>query len=222
MTNKRHDEDYYASERDEMVVMQIARRGVVDERVLEAMRTIPRHCFVDPEYRHLAYSDGPLPIGRGQTISQPYIVGLMSELLELQGDEIVLEVGTGSGYQAAVLSLLARQVHTIERHADLARYAARILADLKLDNVRVHTGDGSVGLAEFAPYTAITVTAAAPHAPRVLLEQLCDGGRLVVPVGSRSGGQILERWRRNGARFDYENIIPVAFVPLVGEEGWRE
>jgi protein-L-isoaspartate(D-aspartate) O-methyltransferase len=153
-------------------------------------------------------------LAAAKTISQPHIVGLMSELLGTAGRRDRVEAGTGSGYQAAVLSLLARQVHTIERHADLARYAARILADLKLDNVRVHTGDGSVGLAEFAPYTAITVTAAAPHAPRVLLEQLCDGGRLVVPVGSRSGGQILERWRRNGARFDYENIIPVAFVPV--------
>ena len=215
------EDGLYASEREQMVVTQIARRGVRDARVLEAMRTVPRHYFVSPEYRYLAYTDGPLPIGNGQTISQPYIVALMSELLELRGDEKVLEVGTGSGYQAAVLAHLAHEVHTIERYANLARFAAGILADLGLTNVTTHIGDGSKGLEEQAPYAGIIVTAAAPIIPRPLLEQLEDGGRLVIPVGSR-GGQVLERWVRQGERYDYESIIPVAFVPLVGEQGWKD
>jgi protein-L-isoaspartate(D-aspartate) O-methyltransferase len=215
------EDELYASERENMVENQIVRRGVRDVRVLEAMRSVPRHAFVAPEYRYLAYADGPLPIGNGQTISQPYIVALMSELLELKGEEKVLEVGTGSGYQAAVLAHLARDVHTIERYANLARYAEGILDDLGLKNVSVHTGDGSKGLPEHAPYAGIIVTAAAPNIPRPLLDQLEDGGRLVIPVGSR-GGQVLERWVRQGERYDYESIIPVAFVPLVGEQGWKD
>jgi protein-L-isoaspartate(D-aspartate) O-methyltransferase len=215
------EDGMYASEREQMVESQIARRGVRDPRVLEAMRMVPRHCFVTPEYRYLAYTDGPLPIGNGQTISQPYIVALMSELLALRGDEKVLEVGTGSGYQAAVLAHLAREVHTIERYPNLARYAAGIFDDLGLKNIQVHTGDGSKGLEEHAPFAGIIVTAAAPNIPRPLLDQLEDGGRLVIPVGSR-GGQVLERWVRQGERFDYESIIPVAFVPLVGEQGWKD
>lgn len=211
----------YASEREYMVESQIVRRGVRDMRVLEAMRDVPRHVFVAPEYRYLAYTDGPLPIGNGQTISQPYIVALMSELLALRGDEKVLEVGTGSGYQAAILAHLAGEVHSIERYANLAQYAAGILQDLRLENVQVHTGDGSKGLPEHAPYAGIIVTAAAPNIPRPLLDQLEDGGRLVIPVGSR-GGQVLERWVRHGERYDYESIIPVAFVPLVGEQGWKD
>lgn len=210
----------YAAERETMVQMQIKRRGVSSARVLEAMRAVPRHIFVDEVYVDLAYEDSPLPIGMGQTISQPYIVALMSELLELRGVEKVLEVGTGSGYQAAVLAYLARQVHTIERHADLARYAARLLADLELANVQVHTGDGSLGLPEESPFDAIMVTAAAPRTPRPLLDQLADGGRLVIPVGERSGGQYLERWRRRQDVFTHENILPVTFVPLIGKEGW--
>ena len=220
------NEAEFSHERERMVRTQIAGRGVCDERVLEAMRSVPRHCFVDPEYHYLAYTDGPLPIGQGQTISQPYIVALMSELLELLGGEKVLEVGTGSGYQAAVLAHLAGEVHTIERHAGLAKHAARILADLGLANVHVHTGDGTLGLPDLAPFAGIIVTAAAPHVPRALFDQLMDGGRLVIPVGGR-GGQFLERWRRNkggtGAEeFRQEDIIPVAFVPLIGEQGWKD
>jgi protein-L-isoaspartate(D-aspartate) O-methyltransferase len=214
------DDTFLAAERAAMVNDQIARRGVHDPRVLEAMRLTPRHCFIPPEYRHLAYTDGPLPIGSGQTISQPYIVALMSELLQLKGDEKALEVGTGSGYQAAILAHLAGEVHTIERHANLARYAARILEDLQLHQVHVHVGDGSLGLPEFAPYAAIIVTAAAPRVPQALLEQLEPGGRLVIPVGSR-GSQFLERWLRRQQDFECETIIPVAFVPLVGEQGWK-
>ena len=215
------NEESFASERILMVETQIASRGVWDPRVLEAMRTVPRHVFVEPEYRYLAYTDGPLPIGSGQTISQPYIVALMSELLELTGNEKVLEVGTGSGYQAAVLAHLAQEVHTIERHASLARYAAKILADLGLHNVTVHTGDGTLGLPEQALFAGVIVTAAAPHVPKPLLDQLEQDGRLVIPVGGH-GGQSLERWRRRGEAFDCEGVIPVAFVPLIGEHGWKD
>ncbi len=208
-------------DRADMVENQIVSRGVHAPQVLEAMRTIPRHLFVLPDHLDLAYSDGPLPIGYGQTISQPYIVALMSELLELRGDENVLEVGCGSGYQAAILSLLARQVHTIERHAELAHSAQKTLSQLKLQNIQVHTGDGSLGLAEFAPFDGIIVTAAAPNIPQTLLDQLSDGGRLVIPVGGR-GDQYLERWRRLGSDFKQETILPVAFVPLIGKLGWDE
>ena len=213
-------DDIFASQRQQMVDNQIARRHIRDPRLLEAMRSIPRHEFVPHEHRHLAYTDGPLPIGLGQTISQPYIVALMTQLLNLQGAENVLEVGTGSGYQAAILAYMARQVHTIERHPELARRAAEILAELGLVNVQVHTGDGSLGLPEFAPYEAIIVTAAAPDTPRPLLEQLADGGRLVLPVGEH-GGQYLERWTRQEAHYEKEAIVPVAFVPLIGELGWK-
>jgi protein-L-isoaspartate(D-aspartate) O-methyltransferase len=215
------DEAPYASERRQMVDTQIARRGIRDKRVLEALRTVPRHLFVAREYRHLAYTDGPLPIGSGQTISQPYIVALMTDLLHLKGEERVLEIGTGSGYQAAILGVIARQVHTIERHAALARRAAEILEELGLDNVHVHTGDGTLGLPEQAPFDAIIVTAAAPHTPQALLGQLADGGRLVIPVGSL-GAQFLECWTRAGEDCKSEEIIPVAFVPLIGEQGWDE
>ena len=169
----------------------------------------------------MAYSDGPLPIGKGQTISQPYIVALMTQLLELKGNEKVLEVGTGSGYQAAVLAYLAREVHTIERHKELARGAEGKLADLGLTNVHVHVGDGSLGLKEFAPYDGILVTAAAPSLPAVLKEQLEIGGCIIIPVGGR-GGQFLECWTRTEQDFDCRNVIPVAFVPLLGRYGWDE
>jgi protein-L-isoaspartate(D-aspartate) O-methyltransferase len=169
----------------------------------------------------MAYSDGPLPIGDGQTISQPYIVALMSEQLALQGDENVLEVGTGTGYQAAVLGCLARQVHTIERHAGLAERARQVLAELGMENVRVHTGDGSLGLPDLAPFQAILVAAAAPKVPQPLLDQLVDGGRLVLPVGGQFR-QSLERWQKKSGRFQHETILPVAFVPLRGEHGWGQ
>jgi protein-L-isoaspartate(D-aspartate) O-methyltransferase len=219
-------EAFFAVERQRMVDEQIAGRGLLEARLLHAMRVIPRHCFIPKENRHLAYSDGPLPIGYGQTISQPYIVALMTLLLDLDGSETILEVGTGSGYQAAVLAHLAHQVHTIERHAQLAAQASRTLQELDLKNIVVHVGDGSLGLAEFAPYQAILVTAAAPSAPRALLEQLDDGGRLVLPVGGRNN-QNLERWRRRSgaapdSEFEQENLIPVAFVPLRGQFGWQD
>jgi len=215
------DEAIFNQERQRMVQEQLVRRDIRDKRLVEAMRRVPRHCFVPPEYRSMAYSDGPLPIGHGQTISQPYIVALMTQSLLLKGDENVLEVGTGSGYQAAVLAQLARQVHTIERHAELAESASGIFRSLGLDNIHVHIGDGSLGLPDYAPFQAILVTAAAPEAPQPLFEQLDQGGRLVLPVGGR-GTQYLERWQRRGASFEQDVGVPVAFVPLRGQYGWKE
>jgi protein-L-isoaspartate(D-aspartate) O-methyltransferase len=215
------DEAYYANLRNLMVDDQIISRGVYDEHLLDALRRVPRHWFVPEEYAQIAYSDGPLPIGRGQTISQPYIVALMTELLELQGEENVLEVGTGSGYQAALLASLARQVHTIERHTSLAENAEKVLLRLGLTNVTVHMGDGSLGLLKYAPFQAILVTAAAPRVPQPLFDQLDEGGRLVLPEGG-AGGQVLDRWRKQDGEFEQEHIAPVAFVPLRGQHGWKE
>lgn len=214
-------EEEFQAERLRMVVDQIARRGVKDQRVLDAMRRVPRHEFVPSDQRHLAYIDAPLPIGDRQTISQPYIVALMTELLELRGDETVLEVGTGSGYQAAILSLLAEQVYTIERIGKLADEARQRLKRLEYGNVIVKLSDGTVGLPEFAPYEGILVTAAAPRVPPPLEKQLAEGGRLLLPVGGRMG-QVLERWRYEGDRMVSERVTPVAFVPLIGEHAWPE
>jgi protein-L-isoaspartate(D-aspartate) O-methyltransferase len=211
--------DEHFDDRRRMVDEQMRGRDIRAPRVLDAMLRVPRHCFVPEPERHLAYDDAPLPIGHRQTISQPYIVALMSQLLELSGDETVLEIGTGSGYQAAVLACLASQVYTIERVPALAASARETLAQLGFDNVKVVQGDGTQGLPEHAPYLAIVVTAASPGVPDPLKRQLAEGGRLVLPVGGR-GGQMLERWRRSGNRLDREQIAPVAFVPLIGEHGW--
>jgi protein-L-isoaspartate(D-aspartate) O-methyltransferase len=215
------EESSYTSKRNRMVEDQIYERGIRDQRVLAALRSVPRHLFVPQRERYLAYTDGPLVIGHNQTISQPYIVALMTEELDLKGDEVVLEVGTGSGYQAAILGLVAREIHTIERHAELAKGAQGVLAEIGLANVHIHIGDGSAGLPAYAPYQAIIVTAAAPSVPQPLLDQLADGGRLVLPVGSL-GGQALERWVRRGDQFSHRIISAVAFVPLRGEYGWAE
>jgi protein-L-isoaspartate(D-aspartate) O-methyltransferase len=215
------DEFSFTSQRNRMVEEQIYSRDIRDPRLLDAMRRTPRHLFIPPRDRHLAYTDGPLLIGHNQTISQPYIVALMTELLGLEGDEIVLEVGTGSGYQAAILGSLAREVHTIERHAELAERAQGVLGALSMANVHVHIGDGSAGLPEYSPYQGILVTAAAPSVPQPLLDQLADDGRLVLPVGSL-GGQVLERWVRRGTQFDHQVITAVAFVPLRGKHGWEQ
>ena len=211
----------YQKEREQMVETQLLRRGIKDKRVLDAMRQVPRHLFMPEDMRGLAYCDGPLPIGHGQTISQPYIVALMTELLELHGQEKVLEIGTGSGYQAAILSRLAREVYTIERHAALAQQAEKVLAQLGYDNVMIIVSDGTLGWPEHAPYEAIIVTAAAPDVPQPLLDQLADGGRLVAPVGSR-WSQSLVKVKRQGDLLTRERLTPVAFVPLVGKHGWRE
>ncbi|MFC2026272.1 protein-L-isoaspartate(D-aspartate) O-methyltransferase [Chloroflexota bacterium] len=215
------DTENFDTEREYMVESQLLSRDIKNLDVLDAMQSVPRHAFVDQEYHRMAYTDGPLPIGLGQTISQPYIVALMTQLLELKGDEVVLEVGTGSGYQAAILAFLAGEVHTIERHPELAQRAKKVIEQLGLENVHIHVGDGTLGLKEFAPYSAIIVTAAAPHAPQAVLDQLDEGGYLVIPVGSR-GGQFLEKWCRKDDDFIRENIIPVAFVPLIGKQGWGE
>jgi protein-L-isoaspartate(D-aspartate) O-methyltransferase len=213
--------DAYWQLRERMVDEQLCGRDIVDRRVLEAMRAVPRHRFVPEEAAELAYLDAPLPIGYRQTISQPYIVALMSQLLRLRGDETVLEVGTGSGYQAAVLGRLARRVYTVERIPELAESARRALAGLGLDNVEVCVADGSAGLPEAAPFDGILVAAAAPKAPRPLLDQLAEGGRLIVPVGTIDG-QILEQWTRRGDDFSCDRSAAVCFVPLLGSHGWEQ
>lgn len=210
--------DYQAA-RKRMVDGQITIRGITSPRVLEAFLEVPRHLFVSKNQQVHAYQDSPLPIGLGQTISQPYVAAYMTDLLQLTGAERVLEIGTGSGYQAAILGNLADEVHTIERHPFLADNAAQLLQSLGYDNVTVHKGDGTQGLPGFAPYQAIIVTAAAPDVPPPLLEQLGEGGRLVMPVGSR-GGQVLLLYKREGNAFHREDLAPVAFVPLIGEHGW--
>jgi protein-L-isoaspartate(D-aspartate) O-methyltransferase len=205
----------------QMVNEQIARRGLQDERLLEAFRRVPRHLFVPPPYRHLAYADSPLPIGYGQTISQPYIVALMLSVLHLRGHEKVLEIGTGSGYQAALLACLAQEVHTVEYIPELAEEAAQRLKALGFENVFCHVGDGSLGWPPAAPYHGIVVAAAAPQVPQPLLEQLAEGGRLVIPVGNRKY-QDLQVWERHGEQVESESFLPVAFVPLRGTFGWQE
>jgi protein-L-isoaspartate(D-aspartate) O-methyltransferase len=212
--------DPYRQARLDMVEFQIARRGIVDERILDAMRAIPRHLFVPMDYQKQSYDDHPLPIGSEQTISQPYIVAYMTNVLDLQGDEKVLEVGTGSGYQAAILSRLVKQVHTIERIQALAENAGRKFAELGMKNIHVHTGDGSMGWPDEAPYQAILVTAAAPAAPPALLEQLDLGGRMIIPVGERYQ-QILELWQKTSDGLRSQTILPVVFVPLKGQQGWE-
>ncbi len=212
--------DAYESDRMDMVRRQIAGRGLRDARLLAAFESVPRHLFVPEEYRQHAYADGPLPIGYGQTISQPYIVAFMTHLLDLTGRERVLEVGTGSGYQAAILSHLAAEIHTTEMIPELFAQAEKILSELGCANVHCHLADGSLGWTEAAPYDGILVTAAAPSAPQTLLSQLAEGGRLVLPVGDR-GYQELEIWRKENGEFKYRPSLGVAFVPLRGEYGWK-
>lgn len=212
--------DPFQTLRDEMVEKQLRERGIHDQRVLDAMRRVPRHMFVASELQHLAYRDCPLPIGENQTISQPYIVALMTELLHLTGTERVLEVGMGSGYQTAILCELAAQVYTLERVPRLAEHGAAALARLGYENVEVHVGDGSQGLPDMAPFDAILVAAAAPALPGPLRSQLSEhGGRMVLPVGDDKR-QYLEVVVRQGNRWEIERTIPVRFVPLVGRYGF--
>lgn len=205
---------------EQMIEKQMIQRGIIEPRLLDAIRAVPRHLFVADEYRALAYSDCPLPIGYGQTISQPYIVALMISELHLTGTEKVLEVGTGCGYQTAVLAHLASEITTIEIIPDLLVKAERTIQSLQLENVRLFQGDGSLGWIMNAPYDAILVSAAAPKIPQPLLEQLAEGGKLIIPIGTRSYQQ-LEIWTRNGANFSMELNIPVSFVPLRGKHGWQ-
>lgn len=212
-------ENNFVAERRRMVAEQLRPRGIRDPRVLAAFEAIPRHLFVPQESWPWAYSDAPQPIGYEQTISQPYIVAYMTEALRLAGPERVLEVGAGSGYQAAILARLAAEVHTVEIIPELAQRAAQVLSALGLTNVRVHQGDGSQGWQESAPYDAILVAAAAPRVPQPLLDQLSAHGRLILPVGRR-GEQQLECWRREGDVFEQDDLLRVAFVLLRGRHGW--
>lgn len=210
----------YAAQRQQMVTEQLEARGISDARVLEAMRRVPRERFVPPPMRAKAYADGALPIGNNQTISQPFVVALMTQLLRLQGTETVLEIGTGSGYQAAILCELAAQVHSLERHPALSQSAAAVLGEYA--NITLHVGDGTHGLRQFAPYHAIIVTAAAPSLPGPLRTQLHpNGGRMVVPVGN-SKSQRIQRLTRQGDRWRIEKSIAVRFVPLIGRYGFQQ
>jgi protein-L-isoaspartate(D-aspartate) O-methyltransferase len=232
------DETDFAHLRHRMVEDQLRSRGLTDERVLAAMESVPRHLFVRPGERYAAYDDAPLPIGLGQTISQPYIVACMTGLLRLEPTHRVLEVGTGSGYQAAVLATLASEVWTIERHAELAHQAEERLLELGYANVRVIGGDGTLGFPEAAPYDAIIVTAAAPHVPEALRAQLAAGGRMVIPVaaGFAEDLKLVERLADEPAaprddqapatsaqpRFRDTSILGCSFVPLIGEQGYQK
>ncbi len=203
-----------------MVEQQIAKRGIKDPATLKSMRTVPRHLFVPDHLRESAYEDRPLPIAAGQTISQPYIVGLMTEAAELKSDIDVLEIGTGSGYAAAVLSRIVKEVYTVERIPELAEKAEAAFKEAGYDNIHVKVANGTLGWPEHGPYDAILVTAGAPTAPESLIDQLKIGGRLVIPVGD-SVSQQLVRYRKNvDGSLDQEILEYVRFVPLIGEEGW--
>jgi protein-L-isoaspartate(D-aspartate) O-methyltransferase len=203
-----------------MVESQLRTRGIRDERVLTAMFHVPRHEFVSEEHRDQVYEDHPIPIGEGQTLSQPYIVAIMLQALALDPSDVVLEVGTGSGYQTALLSELTREVYSVERHASLAHAAEATLARLGYTNVKVLLGDGSHGLAERAPFDAIVVSAAAPQIPPPLFEQLREGGRMVVPVGPPHA-QELQLVRKQAGQPVVANLEGCRFVPLIGSEGYR-
>ena len=207
--------------RELMVEQQLKSRGITDQRVLNAMESVPRHLFVDEDLQDRVYDDCALPIGEGQTISQPYMVAVMTELLELKGDEKVLEIGTGSGYQGAVLSLLAAEVFTVERIETIALKTQERFRRLKYTNIHVVVGDGTLGLPEQAPFDGIIVTAAAPRIPDTYVKQLKVGGRLVIPVGSRFS-QLLYQVRKTSSGITTSASTPCVFVPLIGKYGWDE
>ncbi|MBD3640671.1 MAG: protein-L-isoaspartate(D-aspartate) O-methyltransferase [Marinobacter sp.] len=214
-------EERFTSRRESMVDYQIISRGIDDPLVVEAMRRVHREAFVPDSLRDAAYEDGPLPIGAGQTISQPYIVALMTDALELRGGERVLDIGTGSGYAAAVLACIAAEVFSIERIPELAEQARKNLAAEGFDSVRVLCGDGTLGWPEEAPFDGIAVAAGAPDVPQALKHQLAVGGHLVIPVGSEHISQSLMRVTRVSEEdFRTENLGGVRFVPLLGEQGW--
>jgi protein-L-isoaspartate(D-aspartate) O-methyltransferase len=212
----------FTLQRERMVRDLIAARGVRDERVLEAMRRIPRHLFVRETLRNQAYGDHALPIGAHQTISQPYIVARMTELLELRPEHSVLEVGSGSGYQTAILALLARRVYSLERIAELAQQAIPRIRQLGFDNVKIQVFDGTVGWSEWAPYDRILVAAGAPKAPEPLLEQLAPGGALLVPEGPRTAQRLVLYRKSARGELRRKEGEEVAFVPLLGRHGWKE
>ena len=204
-----------------MVEDQLRRRGISDARVLEAMGRVPRHLFVPRDYQDSAYDDRPLPIGEGQTISQPYMVAIMTQSLELKGRERVLEIGTGSGYQAAILAELARELYTVERIPSLTQSARETLQGQAYKNIFFRTADGSKGWPEEAPFDGIMVTAGAPEIPQIFKSQLAEGGRLVIPTGPRHT-QTLYKLTRRGDQFVEEELTGCVFVPLVGDYGWEE
>jgi len=210
----------YQKLRDMMVETQLVPRGIRDSRVLKAMRKIPRHLFMSEDMWYRAYEDMALPIGEEQTISQPYMVGVMTELLDLRGDERVLEIGTGSGYQAAILAELSREVYTIERMKTLSERAGAALRDLGYQNVHLKVGDGTLGWPEAAPFERVLITAAAPEIPQPLVEQLAEGGIILAPVGDRFSQQ-LEKTVKEKGRLYREYHTPCVFVPLVGKYGWK-
>jgi protein-L-isoaspartate(D-aspartate) O-methyltransferase len=209
-----------SDERNRMVERQIEARGVRNPRVLAAMREIPRHLFIPPPYDRSAYEDSPLPIGNGQTISQPYIVALMTELLKPEPDDNVLEIGTGCGYQAAILAKLVRNVTSVERIPAVADLARSNLTALGISNVEIQTADGTLGYPENAPYNGIIITAATPSVPKPLIEQLAENGRLVAPVGGREIQELVVL-SRSGGIISQELHGGVRFVPLIGEHGWE-
>ena len=215
------DDTNFSEQRNQMVQWQLRARGVTDEGVLAATLSVPRHLFVPPSRRGAAYEDSPLPIGEGQTISQPYMVALMTELLALTGSSRVLEIGTGSGYQAAVLAEIAAEVWTVERFPDLADRARKLLEGLGYGRVHVVVGDGTLGWPEEAPYDGIIVTAAAPAVPSALTAQLAPGGRLVIPVGSREV-QWLRLVTRTEEGLRQRDVLECRFVPLIGEQGYED
>jgi protein-L-isoaspartate(D-aspartate) O-methyltransferase len=204
-----------------MVEFQIEARGVHDPRVLAAMREVPRHLFIPPPYDRNAYDDSPLPIGNGQTISQPYIVAVMTELLNGKPSDNALEIGTGTGYQAAVLSRIVKRVTTIERIPAVAELARRNLATLHYDNIEIIVGDGTLGYSKNAPYDEIILTAAPPEIPHPVIDQLAEGGRMVVPAGTRDVQELITLHKQDG-RVNRQSHGGVRFVPLIGKHGWNE
>lgn len=206
---------------ERMIQDQLVGRGIKDSRVLEVMFTVPRHLFVEEALRYRAYEDRPLPIGERQTISQPYMVALMTELLELTGREKVLEVGTGSGYQTAILSRLAERVYSVERIRTLSLGARRVLDELRCGNVLLRVADGTQGWPEFAPFDRILVTAAALRIPQMLIDQMCEGGIIVIPVGGEEL-QVLQKGVKKGEDLEVKEKSGCVFVKLIGEHGWNE
>ena len=210
-------EELFAQRRRSMVLNQLKSRDIVDSKVLQAMLTVPRHKFVDEHIRESAYNDYPLAIGEGQTISQPYIVALMTQLLELKGNEKVLEIGTGSGYQAAVLAEIVKEIYTVEIYESLSKKSEKLLTDLGYRNIKFKVGDGYYGWKEYAPYDAIIVTCAPDHVPPPLLQQIKEeGGRIVIPVGGIWMVQTLMKIEKAGGQIKSKGIIGVRFVPMIG------
>jgi protein-L-isoaspartate(D-aspartate) O-methyltransferase len=214
-------DDDFSSVRERMVRDQMEARGISSEKVLEVFRVIPRHLFCPLSQAFSAYGDFPLPIGSGQTISQPYIAAYMTSALEIKPTDRVLEIGTGSGYQMAVLACLAKAVFSIERIPELGLRARSTLDNLHFDNIKIRNGDGTLGWVEHSPYDAILVTAGAPAVPQPLLDQLALGGRLVAPIGDITYQQLV-KWRRKESGLERTDLIPVIFVPLIGEFGWQQ